>query len=167
VVAAASHPEHREPGLRPADVAAILGAVGATAAIGALATTRALDTRWYRRLDKPRWQPPGPVFGPVWTVIYALIAASMLIARHRGSDQRPLFVLFGTNLALNLAWTLIFFRGRSPLAAGVEIVVLEGTTVALIVRAWPVSRLAGLLLVPYALWVAFATALTWAIWARN
>ena len=92
----------------------------------------------------------------------------MLIARGRaGNEQRPLFVLFGTNLALNLAWTLIFFRGRSPLAAGVEIVVLEGTTVALVVRAWPVSRLASLLLVPYALWVAFASALTWAIWARN
>ena len=66
-----------------------------------------------------------------------------------------------------LAWTLIFSRGRSPLAAGVEIVVLEGTTVALVIRAWPLSRLAALLLVPYALWVAFATALTWTIWARN
>lgn len=108
------------------------------------------------------------MFGPVWSVIYALIAASMLIARGRAENQqRPLFVLFGTNLALNLAWTLIFFRGRSPLAAGVEIVVLEGTTVALVVRAWSVSRLASLLLVPYALWVAFASALTWAIWARN
>ena len=84
-----------------------------------------------------------------------------------GEQQRPLFVLFGTNLVLNLAWTLIFFRGRSPLAAGVEIVILESTTVALIVRAWPLSRLAALALVPYAIWVAFATALTWAIWARN
>jgi benzodiazapine receptor len=159
--------EHREQRLTRWDVAGILGAVGATAAIGANATAPALDTRWYRRLDKPRWQPPGPVFGPVWTVIYALIAASMLIAHARRADQRPLFVLFGTNLALNLAWTLIFFRGRSPLAAGVEILILEGTTVALVIRAWPVSRLASLLLLPYALWLAFATALTWAIWARN
>jgi benzodiazapine receptor len=166
-VAAVPHLGRREQGLTRSDVAAILGAVGATAAIGAMATAPALDTRWYRRLDKPRWQPPGPVFGPVWTIIYALIAASMLIVRARGDEQRPLFVLFGTNLALNLAWTLIFFRGRSPLAAGVEILVLEGTTVALVVRAWPVSRLAGLLLLPYALWLAFATALNWASWARN
>jgi translocator protein len=157
-----------EAALTPAAAAAILATVGATAGLGALATTPVLGSRWYRRLRKPRWQPPGPVFGPVWTVIYALIAASMLLARSRGGDgQRPLFVLFGTNMALNLAWTLIFFRGRSPLAAGVEIVVLEGTTVALVVHAWPISRLAGLLLVPYALWIAFATALTWAIWARN
>ncbi|MFL5860334.1 MAG: TspO/MBR family protein, partial [Solirubrobacteraceae bacterium] len=167
-MAAALEPERREDRLTRWDVAGVLGAVGATAGIGGLATTSALETRWYRRLKKPPWQPPGPVFGPVWTVIYALIAASMLLLReHGGQGQQPLFVLFGSNLALNLAWTLIFFRGRSPLAAGVEIVVLEGTTAALVVRAWPMSRLAALLLVPYALWVAFATALTWAIWARN
>ena len=152
----------------PRDAALVLGAVGATAGIGASATGPAVRSRWYRRLDKPPWQPPAPVFGPVWSVIYALIATSMLVARERSGDgQRPLYVLFGTNLALNTAWTLIFFRGRNPLAAGVEIVVLEATTVALVVRAWPVSRLAAVLLVPYALWVAFATALTWAIWARN
>src|SRR3954452_13768511 len=161
-------PEPPAAGVTARDVALILGAVGATAAIGAAATTPVLESRWYRWLRTPPWQPPGPVFGPVWTVIYALIAASMLAVRRRGGDsQRPTFILYGTNLALNLAWTLIFFRGRSPLAAGVEIVVLEGTTVALAVRAWPVSRLASLLLVPYAVWIAFATALTWAIWARN
>ena len=155
--------------ITPRDAALILGAVAATAGLGARATTPALSSRWYRRLDKPSWQPPGPVFGPVWTVVYALIAASMLSVRRNGGEdaQRPLFILFGTNLALNLAWTLIFFRGRSPLAAGVEILVLEGTTVALVVRAWPASRLAALLLVPYALWLVFATALTWTIWARN
>jgi tryptophan-rich sensory protein len=163
-----AEPQRPRPAVTPRDAAGIIGAVAATAGIGAVATTPVLESGWYRRLKKPQWQPPGPVFGPVWTVIYALIAASMLVVRSRGGDeQRPLFVLFGTNLALNLAWTLIFFRGRSPLAAGVEIVVLEGTTVALVVRAWSVSRLAGLLLVPYALWLAFATALTWAIWARN
>jgi tryptophan-rich sensory protein len=161
-------PAPESPGLTARDVALVLGAVGATAGIGAAATTPVLESRWYRRLRKPPWQPPGAVFGPVWTVIYALIAASMLVVRRRGGDaQRPVFVMFGTNLALNLAWTLIFFRGRSPLAAGVEIVALEGTAVALVVRAWPVSRLASLLLVPYALWILFATALTWAIWARN
>ncbi len=55
------------------------------------------ESRWYRRLRKPPWQPPGFVFGPVWTVIYAPIAASMLVVRRRGGDaQRPVFVLFGT-----------------------------------------------------------------------
>jgi translocator protein len=166
-VGAAPDTEQR-PGVNARDVALIVGAVGSTAGLGSVATVPALESRWYRRLRKPGWQPPDPVFAPVWTVIYALIAASMLVARAPGGEgQRPLFLLFGSNLALNLAWTVIFFRGRSPLAAGVEILVLEGTTMALAVRAWPLSRLASLLLVPYVVWVAFATALTWAIWARN
>ena len=146
------------------DDAVIVGSVAATAGLGALATGSVPSGRWYRGLDTPSWQPPGAVFGPVWTVLYALIATSMLVVRRR---ERPPWVLLGSNLALNLAWTIIFFRGRSPLAAGVEIVVLEATTIALVVRARPVSRLAALCLVPYALWVALATALTWTIWARN
>jgi benzodiazapine receptor len=167
-IGSAAESRLRSSGVSGRDAALILGAVGGTAGIGAAATTPVLSSRWYRRLKKPSWQPPDPVFGPVWSVMYALIAASMLLARGRGGEQqRPLFVLFGTNLALNLAWSLIFFRGRSPPAAGVEIVALEGATVALVVRAWPLSRLAALLLVPYAIWIAFATALTWAIWARN
>ncbi len=153
----------------PREVALILGAVGAVAGIGGVATGPVVDSRWYRRLRKPSWQPPGAVFGPVWSVLYAMIATSMLTVRRRAGEQgqRPLFVLYGSNLALNLAWSFIFFRGRSPLAAGVEVVALEGTTIALIVRAWPVSRLASLLLVPYALWVAFAAALTWTIVRLN
>lgn len=104
----------------------------------------------------------------VTTTAAAALAAGSALGGCSGADRPDaLFVLFGPNLALNLAWTLIVFRGRSPLAAGVEIVVLESTTVALVVRAWPLSSLAALLLVPYALWVAFATALTWAIWTRN
>jgi benzodiazapine receptor len=155
-------------GLSPRAAAAIVAAVAGTAAAGGVASASAVSSRWYRKLDKPPWQPPDAAFGPVWTVIYALIATSMLATRRRvGTTEPALFVLYGSNLALNLAWTLIFFRGRSPLAAGVEIVVLEATTVALLVRAWPISRLASLCLVPYALWVGFATALTWAIAARN
>jgi len=155
-------------GLSARAAAAILIAVAGTAGAGGASSAPVVSSRWYRKLEKPPWQPPDAVFGPVWTVIYALIAASMLVVRHRaGESERPLFVLYGSNLALNLAWTLIFFRGRSPLAAGVEIVVLEATTVALVVRARPISRLAALCLVPYALWVAFATVLTWSIAARN
>jgi translocator protein len=141
-----------------------VGAVTATAGLGAAATGSEPSGRWYRGLDKPTWQPPDAAFGPVWTVLYALIATSMIVV---GRRERPPWVLLGSNLALNLAWTVIFFRGHSPLAAGVEIVALEATTVALVVRARPVSRLAALCLVPYAVWVAFATVLTWAIWAAN
>jgi benzodiazapine receptor len=148
--------------------AGIAGGVTAVAALGGLATAPETSGRWYRRLDKPPWQPPGWVFGPVWTVLYALIATSMvLVRRETPARARPTYALYGSNLALNLAWSLIFFRGHSPLAAGVECLVLEGSTLALIVHARPASRLASLCLVPYALWVAFACVLTWSIARRN
>ena len=112
--------------LSAADVAAVLGAVGGVAGVGAWATQPVVGSQRWDELEKPSWQPPDAVFGPVWSVLYALIATSMLIVRRRVGWHRALFVLYGSNLALNLAWTLIFFRGRSPVAAGVEIVVLEG-----------------------------------------
>ena len=146
---------------------AIISAVAGSPALGGLATDP--DSSWYKDLDKPSWQPPAYVFAPVWTVLYALIATSMILVwRRSGREGRQkTFVLWGSNLALNLAWTIIFFRGHSPLAAGVEILVLEGTTVGLIVRSWPVSRISALMLVPYLLWVALASALTWTIALRN
>src|SRR5512135_3498794 len=117
-MATVSAVESRPSGVSGRDAALILGAVGGTAGIGAAATTPVLSSRWYRRLNKPSWQPPGPVFGPVWSVIYALIAASIFVARGRGGGhQRPLFILFGTNLALNLAWTLIVGLATRPSAS--------------------------------------------------
>jgi tryptophan-rich sensory protein len=149
--------------------AAVVAAVAAVAGIGSAATVPAIRSTWYRRLDTPPWQPPGAVFGPVWSVLYALLAASAIavLRRTEAAERRSFHVLLGSNLALNLAWTLIFFRGRSPLAAGVEIVALEGTCVALVLRAWPRSRPAAIALLPYVVWVAFATALTWSIALRN
>jgi translocator protein len=142
-------------------------AVTAVAIVGGLATDTESD--WYKQLDRPQWQPPGAVFGPVWTVLYVLIAvAATLSFRDVGGPRRRIVLgLFAANLALNLAWTWIFFQGHAPTAAGVEILVLLGTIVALIWLVRPYNRTAALALSPYAAWVAFATALTWAIAARN
>ena len=139
----------------------------AVAVVGGLATDTTSD--WYRGLDRPSWQPPGAVFGPVWTVLYVLIAVSATLAYRdvRGPRRRLVLGLFAANLALNVAWTWIFFQGHAPVAAGVEIVVLLATTVALIALVRPYNRAAALALAPYAAWVTFATALTWAIAARN
>jgi len=126
---------------------------------------------WYRDLDKPSWQPPGAVFGPVWTALYVLItiAATLAVRDVPGARRRLVTGLFSANLALNLAWTWIFFRGHAPRAAGVEILVLLGTIVALIRLIWPHNRAAALALAlaPYGAWVAFASALTWTIAVRN
>ncbi len=142
-------------------------AVTAVAVVGGLGTDTSSD--WYRNLDRPSWQPPGWVFGPVWTVLYVLIAiAATLSYRDVASPRRRLVMgLFAANLALNVAWTWIFFRGHRPTAAGVEILVLLGTIVALIALVRPHNRTAALALAPYGAWVTFAGALTWAIAARN
>jgi tryptophan-rich sensory protein len=156
---------------RPRRVAAVAAgwaaAVTAVAVVGGLATDTSSD--WYRQLDRPSWQPPGAVFGPVWTVLYVLIAiAATLAYRDVGGPRRRLVLgLFAANLALNLAWTWIFFQGHAPTAAGAEILVLLGTIIALIALLKPHNRVAAAVLVPYAAWVTFATALTWTIALRN
>jgi len=142
-------------------------AVTAVAVVGGLATDTSSD--WYRELEKPSWQPPGSVFGPVWTVLYLLIAvAATLSFRDVGGPRRRLVLgLYAANLALNVAWTWIFFQGHAPTAAGIVIVFLLATIVALIWLVRPHNRAAALALAPYGAWVAFATALTWAIAAHN
>lgn len=142
-------------------------AVTAVAVVGGLATDT--SSEWYRDLEKPSWQPPGSVFGPVWTVLYVLIAvAATLSFRDVGGPRRRLVLgLYAANLALNVAWTWIFFQGHAPTAAGIEIVFLLATIVALIWLVRPHNRAAALALAPYGAWVAFATALTWAIAAHN
>ena len=151
----------------PAVAAGWAAAVTAVAVVGGLATDTSRD--WYRKLDRPSWQPPGGVFAPVWTVLYILIAvAATLSYRDVGGPRRRLVMgLFAANLALNLAWTWIFFRAHRPTAAGVEILMLLGTILGLIGLIRPYNRVAALALAPYGAWVAFATALTWAIAARN
>jgi tryptophan-rich sensory protein len=142
-------------------------AVTAVAVAGGLATDTSSD--WYRDLDRPSWQPAGAVFGPVWTVLYVLIAVAATLAyRDVGGPRRRLVLgLFAANLALNVAWTWIFFQGHAPRAAVIEILFLLATIVALIRLLWPHNRTAALALAPYGAWVAFATALTWTIAARN
>jgi benzodiazapine receptor len=156
---------------KPAPIAA--AAAGWTAAVTAVAVVGGLATdtssEWYRELQKPSWQPPGAVFGPVWTVLYVLIAvAATLSYRDVGGPRRRLVLgLYAANLALNAGWTLIFFRGHKPTAAAVEIIFLLATILALIWLVRPHNRIAAIALAPYAAWVAFASALTWTIAAEN
>jgi len=143
-------------------------AVTAVAVVGGLATDTSSD--WYQELQRPSWQPPGSVFGPVWTVLYILLAVSATLAYRDvpgGPRRRWALGLYAANLALNVAWTWIFFQGHAPTAAGVEILFLLGTIVGLIFLVRPHNRGAALALAPYGLWVAFATALTWTIAANN
>lgn len=147
-------------------------AVGATAVVGTVGTDVA--SSWYRRLDKPPWQPPGPVFGGVWTVLYVLLAltggrALTAIDRHGpGARQRRGYVrAYAANLALNAGWPWVFFRAESPLLAVVESGVLTASTADLVRRTWQADPTAGVALLPYLTWVTGATVLSAEIARRN
>lgn len=142
-------------------------AVAVVAAAGGLATDTTSD--WYEQLDKPAWQPPGAVFGPVWTVLYVLLALSAALAWRdvRGPRRRLILGLYAANLVLNLGWTVVFFQLRAPWAALGEILALLASIVALVVLVRGHNRAAAAMLVPYGIWVAFAAVLTGTIAAAN
>ncbi len=138
------------------------------AAIGGFATSTSVDT-WYPTLRKPSWSPPNAVFGPVWTVLYLLMAVAAWWAWRVGSpaDARLTVRLYGAQLALNALWSILFFGLRSPGAALIDIVVLWLVLIRLYIRFRAVDRLAGWLWLPYVIWVSFAATLNAAIWEFN
>jgi translocator protein len=139
----------------------------AAAAIGALATRSAPE--FYAALARPSWAPPASVFGPVWTLLYTLmaIAAWLVWKEKRLAGARVPLALFGIQLALNALWSWLFFAWRRGLLAEIEIVVLLCFITLTLVSFWQVRPLAGILMLPYLLWVGYATALTFALVGRN
>ena len=142
-------------------------ATSATGAIGALASIHAAEL--YAQLDRPRWAPPASVFGPVWTVLYLLIAvAGWLAWRERNArGRRAALVLYFTQLALNALWSWLFFGWHLGALALVDVCVLWLAVLATMVQFWRLRPLACALLLPYLLWVSFATALNAAVWRLN
>jgi benzodiazapine receptor len=124
---------------------------------------------WYDSLAKPSWTPPNGVFGPVWTLIYVLMAiAAWLVWRKAGfAGAGGALSLFFLQLALNALWSYLFFGRQQPGVAFVEIVVLWLVIFATTVGFWKVRPLAGILLIPYLCWVAFASILNYQIWRLN
>lgn len=141
-----------------------LGLVAAAAFFGGQWGAR----EWYRQLDKPSWTPPGWLFGPVWSLLYVMIAAAGLLVWQTPHESRPLLLgLWGAQLVLNALWSYVFF-GRKELGYGLlEMMTLWLAIAAFIVMAWPVNQTASLLFMPYLAWISFAAALNAAIWLRN
>ena len=137
------------------------------AAVGTFASVEAAS--FYARLTRPSWAPPASWFGPVWAVLYALMAvAAWTVWRvpPRVRTRRPLS-LFLLQLAVNALWSWLFFAWRLGGLAFADVVVLLALIAATLVSFWKVKRLAGALLLPYLCWVGFATALTWSVWQSN
>jgi tryptophan-rich sensory protein len=138
------------------------------AGIGSLATTPNIAT-WYAGLAKPACNPPNWVFGPAWTALYLSMAVAAWLVCRQGRlwQARWPLLLFAVQLALNAAWSWLFFGFHLPGAAFFEIIVLLAAIVATTIAFWRHSTAAGLVMVPYLAWVGFASLLNFTIWRLN
>ena len=128
-----------------------------------------LPRSWYATLEKPAWNPPAWVFGPAWTLLYTLMAvAAWLVWRQGGfARQKGPLTLYFVQLALNAAWTPVFFGAHQLGAALGVILALWLAILITMVHFWRVRLAAGLLFAPYLAWVTFATALNFTLWRMN
>ena len=151
----------------------IIGLIGwflvsfAVSAIGAIASIEART--FYAELVQPDWAPPGWLLGPVWTTLFALMAiAAWLVWRQGGfRANRLALTLFLVQLVFNALWSWLFFAWQLGGAAFADILLLWALILATLLAFWRVRPLAGVLLVPYLLWVSFAAFLNYAIWQLN
>lgn len=124
---------------------------------------------WFAALNKPSWQPPNWLFGPVWTLLYLSmgLAAGLVWLRGPSARSKAALVLFFVQLAVNALWTPVFFGLREMGWALLVIVLLALLIIATIRAFWRVHRLAAWMLLPYLAWVSFATALNATLWRLN
>jgi benzodiazapine receptor len=140
----------------------------AVAGIGSWFTTASLN-EWYPDLRKSTLTPPGWIFGPVWSVLYLMmaVAAWLVWLRRDCSGARAALIIFVLQLAINAAWSALFFGLRSPLAGMLDIAALWCAIVATVIVFAKINRPAAWLLAPYLGWVTFAGYLNAAIWLLN
>ena len=137
----------------------------AAAAMGGLS----LPGDWYARLQKPVWNPPNWIFGPVWTALYTIMAVTAWLVWKRGgfAGQRRALLFFLLQLIFNALWSPLFFGLHLPGLAFVDLVLLWLALLATVTAFWKAHPLAGAMLLPYLAWVTFAGALNFAIWRLN
>ncbi len=136
--------------------------------IGSLFTTPAIPN-WYETLRKPKFNPPGWVFGPAWTILYILIGISFYLVWSKTGFEKNKKALasFIIQLILNATWSILFFGLQNPFIALIEILLLWLAILLTIISFYQINKTAGLLLLPYLLWVTFATILNFSIWQLN
>jgi len=131
--------------------------------------TIASISTWYVNLNKPSFNPPNWLFAPVWTFLFLLMGISVYLIWKKGINKKTKYALdiFALQLVLNLCWTLIFFGLHSPLFAFVEIIILWVVILIVIIKFYKISRISAYLLIPYILWVTFASILNYSIYYLN
>lgn len=157
------------PGMSPRRAAVLAVALVFFASLLGQAATLPNIAPWYLGLAKPGFTPPNAVFGPVWTLLYALMALAFwrILIQPKQRARSLAIGLFLAQLALNVIWSFAFFAAHSPLLGLIDIVPQEALVVATTILFWRLDRLAGFCLAPLALWVGYATALKFAIWRLN
>lgn len=144
-----------------------IGICEAVGLAGSVFTSKSIPN-WYDQLQKPSITPPSWVFGPVWTLLYALMGISASIISQKKEQGKSVgMTVFYLQLLLNFLWTVIFFGMRSPFAGLVEIFILWIFIAVTIILFWKLSPSAALLLVPYLLWTSFASVLNFQFWRIN
>ncbi|MGZ3902653.1 MAG: TspO/MBR family protein [Bacteroidia bacterium] len=136
--------------------------------IAGIATANSING-WYLTLNKPFFNPPNYLFGPVWTLLYILMGISLyLIIKAPKSIEKPkAYILFFIQLMLNFFWSFIFFLFQSPLYASIEIIVLWLFIISMIIQFTKISKVAAWINIPYLAWVSFATCLSVSIYLLN
>lgn len=139
----------------------------AVSAIGALASIQAQS--FYAELNQPAWAPPGYVFGPVWTLLYAMMAVAAWMVWSEGGfeNNRVALSLFLLQLGVNALWSWLFFGWFLGALAFVDIIILWFLIAATLLGFWRKRLFAGALLVPYLIWVSFAATLNYSVWQLN
>jgi translocator protein len=124
---------------------------------------------FYRQLVRPAWAPPASVFGPVWTALYVLMGVAAWVVWRVGGFRaaRTALSVFLVQLAVNALWSWLFFGWHLGAPACADIVLLWALIVATLIAFWRVRPLAGVLLMPYLLWVSFAAVLNYRVWQLN
>lgn len=125
---------------------------------------------WYASIEKPAFTPPNWVFAPVWTTLFVLMGISLYLVWDRGFERKDVkfaVYVFGVQLFLNILWSLLFFGLQNPLLALIEIVLLWIAILVNIVFFYRISKRAGVLLIPYIVWVSLAAFLNYGVWVLN
>jgi translocator protein len=140
----------------------------AAGVIGSLFTVQNIPT-WYAGLNKPAFNPPNYIFGPVWITLYFIMGISFFLVwkNTKSYDIKVPVILFVVQLVLNSLWSIIFFGYKNPMFGFFEIILLWVFILLCILRFYPVSKTASWLLVPHLLWVSFASVLNFKIWMLN
>jgi tryptophan-rich sensory protein len=131
--------------------------------IGSVFTSKSVST-WYTTISKPSFNPPNWLFAPVWISLFLLMGVSLFLVWKK--DNKGLIIFF-IQLFFNILWSIAFFGLKSPLFGFIIIIVLWILILLTIIRFFKISKLAGWLLIPYILWVSFASILNFSIWIIN